>query len=166
LVFYRLRRDLVELLPIARPRIRPETRFVDIIPRRDRRRVWRELQSRGYRLPALQLPGYLILWGTLSVVIRSAAVAWLFKNPLFAAVGLPFAILTWFLARPLAVRPSLGCETIREAVLHVTPFRRVDYEAGLWPRADISAKVRLIIACAAGVPFDRVREDTRFTDLF
>ena len=165
LVFYRLRRELLEMVPVARERIRPSARIEDVIPRHLRRRVWQQLLKRGYKLPPLGLSGGAVLLSFLATVARSAAFAWLFNNAIFALVALPFIALTWWITRPLAIHPPTGCQTVREAVLLATPFRKVDYDAGLWPRADISAKVRAIFAHQLGLPFDEVREDSRILDL-
>jgi hypothetical protein len=50
--------------------------------------------------------------------------------------------------------------------LTVTPFTHEDFKAGLWPREEIAAKVRLLVAKAAGLPVDSVTEETSFCDLF
>ena len=92
--------------------------------------------------------------------------AWLFNSPIFGLAIFPFALLSWLMSRPLAVRTPDGCQTVREAVLQATPFRREDYQAGLWPRSDISAKVRLLFAEIAGVPFESVTEDSPLAELF
>ena len=62
------------------------------------------------------------------------------------------------LTRPLAVKPPIACETVHEAVLRLTPFRREDYQAGLRPREELAAKVRLIISEATGVPFAEIHQ--------
>jgi len=54
---------------------------------------------------------------------------------------------------------------VREAVLHLTPFRRQDYERGFWTSEEIAAKVRLIVARATGTPFPLVTNDTRLDTL-
>lgn len=165
LVFYRFRRELLEMVPVARERLRPSARIEDVIPRPVRRRVWQQLRKRGYKLPPLEFSGSAILLSFLAIVARSAAFAWIFNNAVFALAALPFVALTWWTTRPLAIHPPTGCQTLREAVLLATPFRKVDYDAGMWPRADISAKVRAIIALQLAIPFDQVREESRWVDL-
>ena len=164
-VFYRFRRELLEMMPCGRGVIRPSARIEDVIPCHLRRQIWEQLRAQGYKLPPLGLSGGMVLFGLLSVVARSAVFAWLFQNAVFALVALPFAVLTWWITRPLAVHLPTGCQTVREAVLLATPFRRVDYAAGLWPHADISAKVRAIVALQMAIPFEEVHEESRFVDL-
>ena len=165
LVFYRFRRDLQELISLEREQIRPAARLTDLIPVRDRRRVWQELRRRGYRIPALGLPPGLRLVGAISVLARSAFLAWLFHNAVFMIAIVPFAVMTYWVTRPFAVHPPENCDTVRKLIIHATPFRRQDHEAGLWCHADISAKVRMTIAETIGLRFEDVREDSRIVDL-
>jgi hypothetical protein len=165
-VFYRFRRDLLELAMVSRDKIRPDARLDELIPATLRRNVWRELASRGYRLPGLELPFTVIGFNLVSAAARSALLAWLFNWPVVALMFFPFVFTSWLVSRPFAVRVPRCCETVREAVLQATPFRRVDYDAGLWPRSELSAKIRLLLAEIAGVPFDDVREDTSLVELF
>src|SRR5262249_1567373 len=116
LVFYRFRQELLELIPIPREAVRPAARLEDIIPKTMRRRVWRQLQNRGFRLPQLEVSHAVIGFSVFSVIVRSAAVVWLNNNPVFGLVILPFALVTWIFTRPLAVHPPAGCQTVREAV--------------------------------------------------
>ena len=161
----RFRRELVQLAPVAPDQVRSDTRFDASIPRRMRRRVWRELARRGFALPPLVLSPSVAGFILFSALARSAMLAWLLNNVVFMWAILPFALLSYFLTRPFAVHPQPGCETVREAVFYVTPFRRADYEAGLWPREDLAIKVRSIIADALGLPLVNVREESRLVEL-
>ena len=67
--------------------------------------------------------------------------------------------------RPLTIHPPIGCETMQEAALHLTPFRHEDYKAGLWPREDIAARVRWILARELHIPFEAITEKTSLADL-
>jgi len=75
------------------------------------------------------------------------------------------SVLARRVTRPWAVQPPVACETVREATLHLTPFTREDYQAGLWPREEVAAKVRWIVSRAVGVPFESVTDETQFLDL-
>jgi len=72
-------------------------------------------------------------------------------------------MLSYRLTRPLAVHPPVYCETVLEAALYLTPFKQVDFKAGLWPQEEIAAKVRMIIACSAGVRFQDVYNNSCLT---
>lgn len=136
-----------------------------IIPSRQRRRVWQQLRADGWELPELRLPAWVVL---LSALVVSLIVALLVLSSRIWSALATLVDLSWGakkLTRPWAVHPPIACETVREAVLRLTPFRREDYLAGLWPREDMAAKVRLIIAEVAEVPFAEIRGDTRLFDL-
>ena len=165
LLFARFQRELLELVPVAPERVRPDARFEEIIPRNVRRKVWHQLGRRGFQLPALGLSTRLRWISFFLVLARSAALAWLFQHAVFALAALPFALVTRWLIRPLAVYPPPAYQTVWDAIIRVTPFRRVDYEAGLWRREDIATKVRAIIADLIGLSLDKVREDSRIVDL-
>jgi hypothetical protein len=54
---------------------------------------------------------------------------------------------------------------VHEAVLRLTPFRHEDFRAGRWPKDEIAAKVRLVLAESSGVSFDRIKNETVLEDL-
>jgi hypothetical protein len=150
---------------VTRAEIRPSDRFDILIPPEKRRRVWSRLRTEGLDLPALRLSGkalFLIVFLVLAPVLALyvALKSW---TALFSIAELSF--LARRIARPWAIHLPRGCETVREAALQLAPFSHEDYLAGLWPRKDIADKVRLIVARAAGVPFESVTEETRFDDL-
>jgi hypothetical protein len=158
----RLRKALQDF--VLHAEIRPSARFDALIPPGERRLVWSRLQMEGLELPALQLSSralFLIVVLVLAPVLALYVVlSW---TALFSLAELSF--LARKVARPWAIHPPRGCETVREAALQLAPFSRQDYQAGLWPRKDIADKVRLIVARAAGVPFESITEETRFSDL-
>ena len=53
--FYRLRRELIEVLGVNRQEVRPSTRLEDLVPRNRRRAVWQHLRKQGLELPELSL---------------------------------------------------------------------------------------------------------------
>jgi hypothetical protein len=149
----------------TRAEIRPSDRFDILIPPDERRLVWSRLRTEELDLPALRLSGkalllivFLVLAPVLALYV--AVRSW---TALFSLAELSF--LARRITRPWAIHPPHGCETVREAALQLAPFSRQDYQNGLWPRKDIADKVRLIVARAAGVPFESITEETRFSDL-
>ena len=163
-VLQQLRLELALNLDAAPERVQPADRLADLFPWFGRRAVWQTLAERGYRLPPLVLAQPLQLVSALSVLLRSAALAW-FLHPVFLVTIVPFGWLTWRLTRPWAVVPPPGCQTVYEAAIHATPFRHADYDAGLWSDADVSAKVRAVIALSLGVSMEEVRPESRLSDL-
>ena len=165
LVFERFRVDLAECGGITPGAIERGSKLTDLVPLSCRREVWRGLAERGYRLPALQLALPVQLTSVLSVLVRSAALAWLLQHPAFLAAILPFGWLTWRSTHHLAVHPPIECNTVYEAAVHATPFRRQDYEAGLWSLADLSVKIRATIALSSGRSLESVQPESKLVDL-
>ena len=61
------------------------------------------------------------------------------------------------------MRAPLGPRTVGELVIALTRFG--DYPGYRFTRAEISLKVRLIVAEWLGVPVSRVQEESKFIDL-
>src|SRR5262249_6458769 len=127
----------------------------------ERRRVWQDLRTAGFDVPELALSAYVRLVVTLLVLLPVALVAYAWSNwTVLLSLG-ELGLLARRLTRPWAIYPPFGCETVQEAVVQLTPFTHADYQAGLWPREEIAAKVRWIVAEVTGVPFEKVTEQTR-----
>jgi hypothetical protein len=162
--FRKLCGGLARILPEAPSEMSLADRIDQLIPYRERRRVWCDLREAGFGLPGLCLSGPLRLAVTLLVLAPVASLTYLF-GWIGALHVLEFGKLAYWITRPWAVHPPIGCETVQEAVLHLTPFRQEDYAAGLWPREDIAAKVRWMFCQAAGRSFETVTEKTVIADL-
>lgn len=163
--YSQLREELVEVIGLTGSDVQQSDRFQAIVPPRDRRQVWRKLRDDGFELPGLVLSSRVLLFVTICVLAPVLVLYVVVKNwTAFFSLG-ELGFLARRLTRPWAIHPPVGCETVREAVLHLTPFSQEDYEAGLWPREDIADKVRLIVARATGTPFDSVTEETRLDDI-
>jgi hypothetical protein len=181
MTFQEFQRKLRELLPLSQKEFRMSDRIEDIITPQERRRIWQELRVAGYDLPELNLPLSQIPQGTgIYCLLVFGAVLVLGLPLLFLvliAKLLPFAFLKriqallidWIFPgnpdNPLAIHAPVGCETVEEAVLQLTPFRVEDYKAGLWPRETLAAKVRQIVATSSGVSFQAIQSETRWGDL-
>jgi hypothetical protein len=140
-------------------------RLHSIVPSSERRRVWQELREAGWELPGLMRSPSVV---TVAALMVLAPVLLLVLSLRTWCVLLSLIELSWVahkLTRPLAIHPPAGCETVREAVLHLTPFRHEDYRAGRWPHDDIADKVRQIISAATGVPFAKIKDDSKLVDL-
>jgi hypothetical protein len=153
------RRQLQEMLP-ATADVKSADRFEDLIPIKDRRRVWEDLQAVGFTLLPLVLSRRVMLIAWAIVLGPVVLLALAFRTASIVLSVVELWILAYRLTRPLAVYPPASCENVREAVLHVTRFTLADYKAGLWPREEIAAKVRIIIARNCGVRFDDVHDDS------
>ena len=160
--FYRLRRELVEVLGVARRDVRPSTRLEDLVPRRRRRAVWQHLRKRGLELPELSLSpraSGIALTGTAAgAALLGACLQGLLA--LVAMLRLGFAV--WLVSRPFAVHICCGPVTVRDAVLYLTPCKgNKDYP---WSHEEIATKVRLIISVSLGLRLEDVRAESRFVE--
>jgi hypothetical protein len=161
-VFQGLRARLLEVLPARPEEVSPTQRHDQLIPRLDRRRVWQELREAGFALPPLRLPSQVFLAAAF-VVLAPVAILVLLLNWSFVFALVELSIWARRVTRPLAI--ELPLQTVQEAVLYLTPIRRADYHAGLWPPEAIALKVRALIAEAAGRPLESVQAETRISDL-
>jgi hypothetical protein len=131
------RKRLQEALPSITTSIDPTERLEDLIPAIDRRRVWKELRDADLNLPPLRLAQPVVLVGIAAVVGPIALLMMTFRKASIILSAIEISVLVYRLLRPLAVRMPRGCETVREAALHLTPFTAADYKAGLWPHEDV-----------------------------
>jgi hypothetical protein len=162
--FHYLREKLLEIYPIQVDELTSSARFDRLIAADERRRVWQKLREAGFDLPELTLSSRVFLAAALIVMAPVALLAYFLNWTVVLSLA-ELGLLARKVTRPLAIYPPIGCETVQEAVLHLTPFRQEDYKAGLWPREDIAAKVRWITARAAGLPFETVTNETRLLDI-
>ena len=154
-----------DIVPARPEQIVPTQGLDELIPPVERRRVWQELSDAGLTLAPLSLPSRIFLEAA-CVVLAPVALLVLLVNWSFVCTAVELYIWAQRVTRPLATQVPAGCKTVQEAVLHLTPFRREDYEAGLWPREAIALKVRLLCAKVTGLPLESVKDETRLTDLF
>jgi hypothetical protein len=138
--------------------------FAALVPPSERRRVWQELRQAGFALPELCL-SQLLFWAAAVLVLIPAGLLVGFLSWAYAMSTIKFAYVVHKLTLPGAIYPPIGCETLQEAALHLTPFKMEDYRAGLWPDEAIAAKVRWILSCNLDVPFGSITDKTRLEDL-
>jgi len=164
--FTRLRASLADLVPAPVASISYSSSFATMIRPWSRRRVWQQLRTAGFALPGLTLSGPVFILVAAVVMFPAWLIVLTVKGwtALFSLAEL--VLLSHKVTRPLAIHPPLGCETVHEAVLELTPFRHEDYQAGLWPPEEITAKVRQMVAEVAGVSFEEIRPETRLCELF
>lgn len=152
-------------MPAPAESISYSARLASIIPPYRRRRVWRHLRAAGFALPGLTLSGPVLIVVVTIILFPAWLIILTVKGwmALFSLAEL--VVLSHKVTRPLAIHPPIGCETVHEAVLELTPFRHEDYRAGLWPPEEIGAKVRLIVAEATGMPFATITPQTKLVDV-
>jgi len=160
-----LRLKLGQLLDRSLEDISPTHLFVTLIPPQDRRKVWEELRESGVVLPDLRLANPVIFVVALIVLLPVTVLAILTKNRFLFLCLFEFFWIARRLTRAWAIVPPIGCETVQEAILCIASFHQIDFQAGLWPREDISAKVRWILAERLGIPFSEITDETKIADI-
>jgi hypothetical protein len=164
--FCRLRAELVSALGVDRRRVRPATPLGDLIPPDRLREVLGRLRATG--LPAPQLEHSITEYPLCVLAVAGAVllVAALLFRPLLAVFAAPLAVGLVLLAlrvtRRRVVVVPLGPRTVGELVVYLTHFG--DHPGYRFTRAEVSLKVRLIVAESLGLPLEQVREDTTFTE--
>jgi hypothetical protein len=159
----RLQAKLGESVGLPPAEFGPTKKIETMIPPKERRRVWTELAEAGYPLPSSGL-SVLFLIASFVALIPLSVLAFVSKAWAFFFFLPELSLLVRKIARWLAAHLPKGL-TVYEAALGLTPFRREDYELGLWPPEEIGDKVRLVISNSVGVPFDSIRGETRLADL-
>ncbi|MCI0459135.1 MAG: hypothetical protein L0Z62_19435 [Gemmataceae bacterium] len=165
LTFERLRAALPECLDTLHPDAHPETPLETLLPVAQRREAWRLLRQQGFPLPELQLPPEESRRNLLRVLRVAGSLAlWLWWWPALL-LALPLGVVVYRLSRPRAVVFPAYVKTVGELALYLTPYR--DHREGgcRWTDEEVAAKVRMVVADWAGLPFEEVRPETKFADL-
>jgi acyl carrier protein len=175
--FYHLRRTLMRQAGTSRAAVRPGARLETLLADSDRRRSWVGLgESLGWRLPRLERPPWVVAASVLAVLALAGALAagpvlLGFPGPsidlgiVIFLVSCPLAALTaWYETRPLATRIPAECSTVRGLIATVTTtnYATLARRRGGWDREEVRAVLFRLVAEQAGVPRERLTEDTRF----
>jgi hypothetical protein len=161
----RLRAALPDCLDTLHPDARPETPLETLFPVAQRREAWRRLGRQGFRLPPLHLPAEedRRIWLRVLRVVGSL-VLWLRWWPALV-LALPLAVLFYRLSRHRAVEFPACVKTVGELALYLTPYRDQREGGCRWTDEEVAAKVRMVVADWAGLPFEEVRPEMTFEEL-
>ncbi len=140
-------------------------RFDEIIPLDLCREIRERVAEQGTNLQALYMTGSVRSAATLAVLGPRTLLAVLLKDGTVLLSLVERRFLTRCLSGRWPIFLPVVCRTVQEAVLHLTPFQREDYDAGRWPSEDIAAKVRWVIAQSTGVSFATVTSEKRIDQL-
>jgi len=80
-------------------------------------------------------------------------------------LALPVGVVVYWISRPRAVEFPLCVKTVGELAVYLTSYRDHRDSGYRWTDEEVAAKVRMIIADWAGLPFDAVRPETTFEEL-
>jgi acyl carrier protein len=161
-IFYRLRRELMKLLPLSRHEIRPDANMEALVPQRHRREVWKKLRLAGLKLPDLCISILVTSVASFAAMIVLVAIAVRCHYGLSLLAGIPILAIAYWGTRHLAVYVKCGSGTVRDVVWHLTPAGFAAEARPHWNENEIARKVRLIVHEQAGVPMEQLNDDTRF----
>jgi hypothetical protein len=134
-----------------------------VLPVKDRRATWRELQAEGFELPELEVSSG-VFWIVATMVLTPLGLLILTLRNWFALFSIvEFIFLAYKLSRPLAIHPPPWCRTVGQAALCLRNIRTAACVVA-WTPEEIVERVRMIIAESAGVPIEEVKESSRITD--
>ncbi len=164
--FREIRSMIARKLKIDESTIRPETRLAAIVPPNRRNEILGLINGRdrgqGPSIKTKKLP----LWFAEIIASTALSLLFLFQPWFLVLLTLPISILianTW--RSSYSTRWPSCLETMHELAISQTHYNKADAAKGLWPREEISAKVRWIIANQLGEPFDEITEQTNLLDL-
>jgi len=169
LEYENLRRQIARFVQIDESAIRPDTRMGAIIPV-ERRDEWIG-QLRARTNQPVQVPGLsrrstrTVRWIEFGMLTALGLLFW--WQPLWITIAM--LIYAWISALIVSqnesVRWPTGYETMEELAISQVHYNAEDAAAGLWPREEIAAKVRWIVAAQSGARFSEITEDTNLYDL-
>lgn len=161
--FYTLRKTLLEILPVDRKDIHPSTQWEALIPRNQRKAVWRQLKNKGINLPGME-PGSIIFWSMAVILfVPFALLAYRLGSgwPVVLSI-LPPIIAAKYLTRPIAVRAPSTFKTVGGAALFMadnlpesTAFNRIEVREG----------IRRIISEQLAIPIEELTDNVKWSEL-
>lgn len=161
--FYTLRKTLLEILPVDRKDIHPSTQWEALIPRNQRKAVWKQLKDRGINLPRLE-PSSIIYWSIAVILfVPFALLAHRFGSwwPVWLGI-LPPVISAEYLTRPIAVRAPSTFKTVGGAALFMADSLS---ESTSLNRIEVREGIRRIISEQCDIPIEELTDDTKCSEL-
>lgn len=170
--FYRVRRGLTAVLGVERRSIRPGSVLEELLPRSERRQLWRELAERArLRLPDLQMNGWFVLGALLLGPLGAGGAALAFgRNAEWALLagmsGFAGSLVSLRLMVPYAVGLPREVVTVGDLarVVLATNYEVVAREAGGLHPAETWDAVRMLIHVQTGASPARITPEARLVD--
>jgi hypothetical protein len=161
-VFHRLRSTMMASLSLPRSVIRPEASLKKLIPRRQRRRLWRELKQRTGLTEWPELtPGFALVvltgFGGLLAAFTTVS-AWMsvYRWPAIACFWVFFWLVGLWLTKPLHCTVPSQCQTVGSMAEHLALYHHRAFagEPPVWTQADVARTVRGIVGDQLGLKED------------
>jgi hypothetical protein len=173
-VFYQLRRTFVRLFDISRAKITPETPLRELMPWKDRKRRWRQMQEHlRVVLPELRWPLWLVAL-SLAVVISVFTLGWTRLVSLAGSAAGVLTVLGGFLAlafllkllAPLARHFPRSCESFGDLVKLTLArnYAGIASEYGVSSKREVLLLLRQLIAAEESIDVEEILPDTLFPE--
>ena len=170
--FQRIRQIIASAVQVDPDLIQPHTPIGAIISACQRGGVMNLINRKkaDNRLPQQPTPASLPrrwVWGlgelTFGLLLSAACIV---QPWILVVVTIPVTIIATRIMGPAESVHWPDClYTMHDLALSQTIYRQADAESGLWPRSEISAKVRWIVAYQSGLSLKEVTEDMSLLDL-
>lgn len=173
-VFYRLRRDLIGRIGVARADVRPEAETLTLLRRgtTDTRTAWRATEAAvGLQLPPLELPRPLFYALVATWLSVPASLIWLAAGTggwpvrlLLSAASVVLAVLATIGTRPWETIVPVGSRTFGGFVESIARRNvgRLIGETRAWTEEDVLGAIREIVAEHMRLDPAKVTRDARF----
>src|SRR5262245_26022720 len=125
--FRRFRAICVRELGIDRAAVRPDTKLSQLVPREQRRQLWRALRRHGLEPPGLDpdRAGCSLL---LISVFGPVGGCFFWHQPLLLLLIFPLLLASYWVSLPRWVELADCVDTVEELVLYMTPFKAAKAE--------------------------------------
>ena len=170
--FQRIRHLIASAMQVDPDLIQPHTPIGAIIPVSQRAGIMKLINCKKFNnlLPQQRAQGTVHrrwLWGLGEIAFGLLLGAACIVEPwILLIVTIPITIIATRIMGPAESVHWPDClQTMHDLALSQTRYRQSDAEAGLWPRSEISAKVRWIVAYHSGLSLKEVTEDMSFLEL-
>jgi len=164
--FYVVRRQMVNLLGLKRSQIKPETRFEDIIDRKNRRKMWRDLVRSLTGQKTFRLSLVHSKWMNLLVILVFPATTFVC---IVAFTWLPFeialflAVIVGIIGNRLTVPFKREFPAEFSQVQNLIRFVKT-LDLKTWTKEEVFQKIKKITVDLLGVKESQVTLDARFVD--
>jgi acyl carrier protein len=160
--FYIIRKTLMEQLSIPREKIKPETKLVELIDKKDRVLLWKRLLSTLSTGQTIYAPLEKPRWIAISIFISSLIVFALF---LFITESIIFSILAAIFNSMILNAATLwfqaefpkNFQTVKDLIPIVSTL-----ETKVWKREQVYNRVRMLVVEQLGVKPESVLPDSHF----
>lgn len=165
--FYMARQKLIGLFHVQRKEVKPDTNLEEIIPRKKRKKLWKELTTALSEGEFFQSRLVRPKWVTYSsfpafFLLPCAILAFWFDFPFTLALisSLPvYVVLEWATRSLFSLEFPDGMSQVKDLIKLVKSL-----DSRTWSKEEVFAKIRTITVAQLGIDESLVTLDARFID--